>query len=316
MPGIETSAYETNKKATTAVNQLTELLDWLYPDPSPNIFTLYDFRNRYKRTGLGELATRAIEQSQRINQTTNNFSQMGLCEFHIGLIYLYWGDNRGAVQQFKQARLQWSFTKNPIFICLAYFAEGVAQQLAFHYENTLRCYSKTEQNLDRIHFTPLSDNQNRFVHLLTSYLHARQNALHETLWGFATETYQVFPNPDDYCDQCVWYEVQHVFEDFLPQVEKGMLLLVNQQTTNHKYQEDELLIIGKDELIYGAVELQPIAPTPHRFRRIFLATSQINGTFTRNVAGKVTLSPQIRQVRVGLDEILGIVVGFWRKIEV
>ncbi|MCA9947664.1 MAG: hypothetical protein KC449_29490, partial [Anaerolineales bacterium] len=99
-------SYDNNSQIRTAVNRLTELLEWLYPDPSPDIFTVRDYRNRYPFTRLGALATDDIDRYQRINRAIGNHVQIGLCECHIGLIYLHEADFHGAVQQFELARQQ------------------------------------------------------------------------------------------------------------------------------------------------------------------------------------------------------------------
>ncbi|MEJ2750416.1 MAG: hypothetical protein P8183_21285, partial [Anaerolineae bacterium] len=65
---------------------LSELLAHLYPEPGPDILTLDDFKRRYRLTGLGPLAIGAIQQAQRINREAGRFNEMGLCEFHVGLI--------------------------------------------------------------------------------------------------------------------------------------------------------------------------------------------------------------------------------------
>jgi len=56
-PEIVQQSYDNNSQIRTAVNRLTELLEWLHPDPSPDIFTVRDYRNRYPFTRLGPLAT-------------------------------------------------------------------------------------------------------------------------------------------------------------------------------------------------------------------------------------------------------------------
>lgn len=165
--------------ATKSLQQLVELL---FPDPNPDILTLCDFKNRYPFTQLGELATQAIEKSQRINNRRGNYQHIGLCEFHIGLIFFFSGKYRGARQQFTLARQQWSFVYEPAAEALAYFAEGVAHQLAHHYEAAMSNYSKAKQRLSRIKFAPPSQAQNEFVMLLSELLQHYQGTLHHKLW--------------------------------------------------------------------------------------------------------------------------------------
>lgn len=317
MPGIDASAYNTNKKTTTAVNQLTDLLDLFYPDPSPNIFTLHDFRTRYKLTGLGELATREIEQSQRINQRIHDFSQMGLCEFHIGLIYLFWGDFRGATLQFRLARRQWTFIKKPKHVlCLAYFAEGVAQELAYHYEDALSCYGRARQCLERntaAEFGFPNSAHSKTVQTITQQLNQRSSAVRNILWNNVRQTWQPYPIAAEYQSECVWYQVQSAQKDFLPQIKEGMWLLVNQQSKDFK--NYPLVAAGHDEAIAGGISLHAAAGSPATFRRIYLATPRIEEAgFARNETiellftrySKITLEP---------NQILGVVVGFWHNVE-
>lgn len=131
------------------VERLHELLAMRYPDASLDILTLDDVRKRYRLTGLGTPAMRAIEQAQRVVRQAGDFRQTGLCEFHIGLIYLHYYDYHGAAQQFREARRQWSFADALSSICLAYLAEGLALQLALHHEAALVCYGKGAQWLQR-----------------------------------------------------------------------------------------------------------------------------------------------------------------------
>ncbi len=130
-------SYDTNQRIRTAVNRLAELLEWLHPDPSPDIFTVRDYRNRYPFTRLGPLATADIDRYHRINRAIGDHVQMGLCDYHIGLIYLHEGAFRGAVTQFDQARQQWSFVNQSAAVALTHLARAVALQQADHYESAL-----------------------------------------------------------------------------------------------------------------------------------------------------------------------------------
>lgn len=44
--------YDDYEPIRIAVNRLTELLEWLHPEPSPDIFTVRDYRTRYPFTRL------------------------------------------------------------------------------------------------------------------------------------------------------------------------------------------------------------------------------------------------------------------------
>lgn len=145
-------SYDNNRQIRTAVNRLTELLEWLHPEPSPDIFTVRDYRNRYPFTRLGPLATADIERYQRINRAIGNHGQIGLCDYHIGLIYLHEGAFRGAVTQFDQARQQWSFVNQSAAVALTHLARAVALQQANHYESALVSAGKVAGWLERARF--------------------------------------------------------------------------------------------------------------------------------------------------------------------
>lgn len=172
-----------------AVDTLHQFIKMLFPDPNPDVFTLDDFQFRYKlRMGLAEAATRAIEQSQRINRSAGDYEQAGLCEFHVGLIYLDSNEFRGAQQQFLRAQQQWGFVYEPAGEALARLAEGIAQHLALHYEAAMACYRKANQSLPRIRFAPTSHYDDRFVSRLADSIATYQALLHTQLWPVTVET--------------------------------------------------------------------------------------------------------------------------------
>ena len=181
-----TASYKTDKDVTIAVNQIAELIEFLFPDPSPNVFTLSDFLNRYKITGLGKRAITAIEQSQRINRNTGDADQLGLCEFYVGLIYLYSGDYRGAIKQFRIAPEKWNFSKSDLIFeakALAHYAEGVGQQLVYHYEDALIAYTNAEHGLQRsLTWNPSQEKAKEFKEILSRYIKNQQNTIHKILW--------------------------------------------------------------------------------------------------------------------------------------
>lgn len=165
-----------------SVTLLSELLAHLYPEPGPDILTLDDFKRRYRLTGLGPLAIGAIQQAQRINREAGRFNEMGLCEFHIGLIYLDWNDYQGASQQFREARLQWALVDKTAAVCLAYLAEGLAQHHRYAYEAALSLYGKAESCQKRIKFEPASENRDGFVTHLNETLEMAQKKARDALW--------------------------------------------------------------------------------------------------------------------------------------
>lgn len=175
---IPLKSYDHDDETKTAVDRLESLLNKIYPDPSPDIFTLSDFTNRYPLTGLGDLAIREIEQSIRINNSLNNYTQIGLCEFHIGLIFLYWGDFRGAMTQFNSARKKWGFAGADTTASLCYLAEGYANYLALHYEESLRCYGLAERAVSRINIKRNESYYDQIVH----YIEDAHDLAREAIW--------------------------------------------------------------------------------------------------------------------------------------
>ncbi len=133
-----------------SAKQLSTLLAGLFPDdPSPDLITLKNVLDRYPLTGLGAPATTAIEQAQRIARARGDTSQAGLCEFHVGLIFLYFGDSRAAVGQFMAARNQWTLAGDAAAACLTHYAQGVGLARSFRYEPAMAQYGRAERRLNR-----------------------------------------------------------------------------------------------------------------------------------------------------------------------
>ncbi|MCA9872341.1 MAG: hypothetical protein KC441_01765 [Anaerolineales bacterium] len=125
---------------------LEGLLEMLYPDPPlVDILTLSDFKFRYRFSGLGAGAVAAIERAQRVTRAIGNYDQMGLSEFHNGLIYLHERQFLGALSYFAEARRYWDFENRGPAVCLAYFAQGIARQGAYHFERALSLYGKVDR---------------------------------------------------------------------------------------------------------------------------------------------------------------------------
>lgn len=353
----------------SVVDTLHDLIRMLFPEPSLDVFTLEAFLFRHKLTGLGENAIRSIEQSRRISRQINNYQQAGLCEFHIGLIYLAVGDVRGARQQFETARQQWSFIYDPAAVGLALFAEGAAQQLAFHYEAAMACYAKAGQWLPRIRFAPPSHYPDRFLDRLTNVLQAYQQALRDRLWPVEPEseveeeatTAVSHRSPDETADRphttpppivrldqaaveqaaveqpaveqpavpliipghqqiapdYEWYLIERQPEaDFFPaDVQKGGWLLVHKSPPRHAG-ELVLVVVSDSNGTQGRVLVKPLT-AKRPYPRIYLAwLEETDGSFNFDENGAVTFSPEIRQVPVTLQEILGVVVGFWLPVQI
>lgn len=145
-------SYNRNAQTRIAVHCLQELLETLHPDPTPDIFTLTSLQYRYKlHENISLAAIRDIEQSQRINRALGDYRQSGLNEFHVGLIYLYWGECYAAEKQFEMAWRHWSMDHGQIAdMSLSLLGRGFAQGLAHHYEAAMVSFGKVGRYLERL----------------------------------------------------------------------------------------------------------------------------------------------------------------------
>ena len=140
-----------SRQVPASAEALQALVEILYPEPGVvDILTLDQFIFRYKFSGLGATAVADMERAQRITRTIGDHGQIGLAEFHIGLIYLHWGQFLGAIKYFDDAHRHWQFAKHDPAVSLAQFAQGVCQHYAYHYENALVNYGKVQRTLSKI----------------------------------------------------------------------------------------------------------------------------------------------------------------------
>ncbi len=324
------------------VDLLSDLLTHLYPDPGPDILTLADFKLRYRLTGLGPLAIGAIQQAQRINKAIGNFEDMGLCEFHIGLIYLHWHDYQGAARQFQEARQQWLFKDKTAAICLSHFAQGLAEHHRYAYEAALAQYGKTENTQERIQFESSPNSRDVFLKLLDEHLKTAQQAAREALWeptvtmpvGKLTQTERPetaapppiisthpetsdsdipIPGHTKTQDPYSWYRIQTQQQDrIFADIKKQGYLLVRKQTGDHIFEAGELIVI-KSDAPGASIVLEPYLPSGQTFSRICLARADFEGSFTME-AGRAKLSSNMKQIPVNHSNLLGYVIGLWLEV--
>ncbi len=365
-----------------AVNDLHHAVKLLFPDPNPDIFTLDNYQFQFKlRTGLKENAIRAIEQSQRINRRSGNYQRAGLCEFHIGLIYLDAADFRGARQQFTQARRQWSFVHEPAAETLSFVAEGVAHHLAHHYEAAMASYSKANQSLPRVRFALPVHYKDRVYDTLAKHVETYQTMLRDQMWPEEEETDTAVPPPipdpatahatpipeqqtpayaDEQSkpqakekqessaalpiinyetettpipahqylgDQYEWFLIDMQPEaGFFPlDVQQGGWLLVDKKPS---LRSGELVLVkGRED--YRGLNGRLISVSPVRARaasHIYLAwldhTPQSGQSENDEPSAAdepqfhITISPDLAQIKISHEDIVGIVVGFWLPVQI
>lgn len=179
----QTTDSEQHRPVREAVAVLERLLKLLFVDPpSLDIITVENVVRRYPLTGLGAPALAAIEQSQRIVRARGDYAQAGLAEFHIGLIYLYWGDGRAAAGQFALARQSWSLVNDTPAICLAHYAQGLALYHAYHNESAMLQFSRAERMLDRPAIGAQAKRLTDLAQEMRPLLNIAQETLRESLW--------------------------------------------------------------------------------------------------------------------------------------
>lgn len=171
----------------TSAAQLRDLLAQLFPedpdDPKPDLITLENVLERYPLTGLGAPATAAIEQAQRIARARGDTSQAGVCEFHIGVIFLHFGDARAAVGQFLAARNQWGLAGDAAASCLAHYAQGVALARSYRFEPAMAQLGRAERRLDRAAHGLQSLRLGRFDEHLRPALEKAMREVRQQLWS-------------------------------------------------------------------------------------------------------------------------------------
>lgn len=347
-------SYENNEQIRTAVNRLTNLLEWLHPEPSPDIFTVHDYRLRYRLTGLEPLATADIERYQRVNRAIGSHVQLGLCEYHIGLIYLYEGEFRGAVTQFDQARQQWSFVNESAAVALTHLARAVALQQADHYESAMVSVARVAGWLDRAHLAGPMLGWHDFQAQVLAYVAKLQAELRKQMEatapkavdasdseaktqpdgeaGSPANTQRPYSNMGQTAslntpllghrlidERYEWYSVEvRPPTDFMANIQPGDWLLVDMQLeikADVQDTEQPILIVKKEE-IDGTIRVRPLEPKD-KFQRIYLVTladSPTGSFWVDETTGTVTLSSSMATIGVSRTEILGVVVGFWRPM--
>lgn len=169
---------------------LEEMVEHLFPYSdieSPEVIWLRNIKARYPLTKLGRPARQALDQAQRINRSQRRHDQLGLCEYQIGLIYLYYqSDCHFAAAQFSEARRQWRFVDQSAAVCLTHFAQGLVHFHEQEYEAALDQYSRAEQLMRRVRFGSRQAAR-KFLDELTPKLTEARRELLAAMWPPETE---------------------------------------------------------------------------------------------------------------------------------
>ena len=127
----------------TIIKTLEELLDLLYPilDPNnlwnPSILTLNDVLQRYSTK---EEMEPALSKSSEISHIHSNVLG-GLCDFHIGIIYIYWDNIHLATDRFESAGRLWRRERLIDAESLTFFATGCIHECKLNYIKAMNDYN-------------------------------------------------------------------------------------------------------------------------------------------------------------------------------
>lgn len=330
MTSANGGAQEPLARVRASVAQLDALLNMLYGRPeSPDVITLDDVLFRYRLTELGQPAMTAIDQSRRMVRAIGDYEKIGLCEFHIGLIFLHWGDGRGAAQQFMAAQQQWSFTDHTAAVCLAYFAAGVAQRHVFEHEKAMRQFGKVKQLISRIPLAPITVAGN-FAESLREAVDAARAEIRDEMWPPTLMGGQAniappqsrlgvsdpasLPNLQltEKNGRPHWFRVISPMHLSETQITEGDWLLINTGPQTHDFFENELIVFTSEAIFDTGTWLTP-QKTGETTVRFYLAQTQFSGKLT----GQTIVSVKLNDDEVTSIEsaaIIGPLAGIWRPI--
>lgn len=352
------------------IEQLQELLNLLYiPTDSDDMLTSDDVD-----APRGE-AIAVITQWRRIMRASRNYDNMGLFEFHVGLIYLKDKQIQLAAQYFIDARRLWSFVDRTAASCLTYFAEASCLQLVRDNETAMIVCGRGLRCLDRYMRFGVRTNQIEFVERLRAYLEAEQRILRERLRqrlgeqttgpgthpppgsedGETTERAEPEPESTTGPPDTSIYDTPAVQSPIVNPA-FGMPHHYNTPIPGHLLQDEELVWFEvyerrpdnfEEEILIdtyilarkidASTNIKPHSYVVSRYNdgggsirlkrfgesaigtRIYLGafTTAITTKFTRDAAGKVKFSSD-HEVDFDLirEDILGIVVGIWRRASI
>ncbi|RMG90882.1 MAG: hypothetical protein D6706_18760 [Chloroflexi bacterium] len=310
---------------------LQALLEMLFlPPPAPHILTVENIRYRYRHRG-NKASPKAIEdirQTQRITHHIGDHTEIGLCEFHIGLIFLYWNDFMAAREQFEKARRYWQFSGHSPGVCLTEFGVCLAWELSHDYESALIYLDRARKELSRLIHIPHS--HKAFVAHLEHCLTDAEERIQAQIWKSpgqmeTTNTavsppltppiHQTIPCPIPGHtikeDQFTWYRISHQQpnEIFPATLQTGDYILVDQSSSAVQNNNSIFVIIRHKK--NAAITLETIGK-PRPFSRVTLAKlAPLTGTFT---ASPIVFTADEQSIPLESGEILGVVIGFWHNI--
>ena len=132
--------------------RLRRLLDYLSIHPLGDLNSLDEIQIIEPSSGnkLTQESLNKIDHIRKAVYSSNNYNQIGLFHFRIGLLLMKHGWFTEAAESFGKANHQWRFLPERPNICLANFARGVAYHRSRRFDLAKQIYSEVEQQIIQI----------------------------------------------------------------------------------------------------------------------------------------------------------------------
>lgn len=333
------------KDMRTAAGTLEKLLNLLAIDvANSELLTWQLIKERYPYTGLGELALQAIQEQKRIIHESRQYEHIGLWEFHVGLIYLHWGEPQQALSFFATAQRYWTLNNNTAAAYLAQFAMGYMQQFDRLYAAAMTNFIHIHHKLNRLQRPLYSKVNKEFIaemetaveqaktdlrRLSSQLSNIRPNNIEDLIMPSVPPQQHdraadqngrgINPIPGHQIidEQLIWYRIhRHHTDNFLPEVEPDDWALVRKSTINTDILPHDLVVVD-DQTVKSSIWLTNTkASEPTAKFRIFLGRMILPPqSFTRDSSGEIHLShvqiSEKQRASVDFEKIIGVVLGFW-----
>lgn len=325
-----------------AAHTLEKLLTLLSIEAADfDLLTWQTINERYQHSGLGELALSHIEQQKQVVHASRQYAQIGLWEFHIGLIFLHWGKPQQALAYFATAQRYWTLANNTAAAYLALFAQGYIQRFNRLYAAAMASFLRTQHNLDRLQRPIYSTVNKAFItemntavvqaitdlrRLSSQISHIRPSSSEELFTPSVQPPQQPTiigrvdgPIPGHLImdEQLIWYQIHRSHaDDFLPEIEPDDWVLVRKSATNDHITPNDLVVVD-DKTMNSSIWLTNTqAREPNAKFRIFLGRMiETPKSFTRDASGKIEFThvqiSEEQRATVDFEKIVGVVLGFW-----
>lgn len=218
--------------------RLSRLRDYLSIRSLANIVALEEIQIIDPATGDG-LTQESLNKLNHIRKavySSNNYHQIGLFEFHAGLLFLEQGWFSEAAESFRKAGQLWSFLPERPNICLANFAQGVAHHRDRRFELAETSYADVKEQIERIReevnvptSIPQIKKYQDFVKDLTAQLEEAQKTV-----------------------------TRDIFHDLSPRIHPSLQAETTEQSSQHQLQVDLQILQTNIQRNFSLRELQTL----------------------------------------------------------